>query len=76
MGKLNLTIFYTEYKNFLGEIEFYEFGSLETDYDVGKRRSYNLRDLDERNRIIFYKGPCKSKNVFSCMDQSVKSEEF
>lgn len=72
-GRLDLNIFYTEAKNFLGEIEFYEFGSQETDYEMNGRRSYYLKDKADRDRIKFYKGPCKTKNMFSCCDQSVNS---
>ena len=76
-GKLELNIFYTETKNFLGEIEFYEMGSFETEVDMNSRRVSNmLGSRGEKERIIFYKGPCKTKNIFSCMDQSVNSEEF
>ena len=64
-------IFYNENKNFLGEIEFYELGSMPSSLEIDGRK-YEIKG----DKVKFYKGPCKNKNFFSCCDVSVNSEEF
>jgi hypothetical protein len=67
---------YDKSRNYLGEIEFFAIETLNgKDYariGEGKLKSLNSRD----DHVLLYKGPCKSKNIFSCMDQSTDSDKF
>ena len=76
-GLLYLNIFYTEKKNYLGDIEFYEYGSFNT---MTTLRISGLDKIEQdkipHERVIFYKGPCKTKNIFSTCDQDTNSEKF
>ena len=58
-------------------MELYDWGMMSTQIDERGRKSvvqnlnsYRASDVKE---LVFYKGSCKKKNVFSCMDQSVNS---
>lgn len=46
---------------------------IETDSEI---TTPNLNNTRYRAKIPFYKGPCKSKNLFSCMDRPVIDESF
>ena len=75
-GLLFLNIFFTERKNYLGDIEFYEFGSFNTVTTLRISDADKMeREKIPRERVIFYKGPCKSRNSFSCCDQDVEAEK-
>ena len=79
IGTLHLNIFYNDKKKYVGEMEFYEIGNASTMSNV--KVVYDASQIINngkvsKERIIFYKGPCKNKNMFSCCDQETQSQKF
>lgn len=78
MGILHVNVFYNELKNYVGEIEFYELGNATTMSNI--KYIYDIDQINggkvPKERVIFYKGPCKTKNAFSCCDQDTQSQKF